>query len=99
MRAGKEIAMNTMTLGCARLGLVAIAVLATACGGGDGGDPAPPTPPAPASDVPQSAMSSSSGATAFVKGVAATSDNSAAPLTVGDAVLAVSETDEPETGI
>ncbi|MEO5671621.1 MAG: hypothetical protein ABIR26_13080 [Ramlibacter sp.] len=91
--------MNTMTLGCARLGLVAIAVLATACGGGDGGDPTPPTPPVPTSDVPQSATTSAAGATAFVKSVAAASDNSATPLTVGDAVLAVSETDEPETGI
>jgi hypothetical protein len=36
---------------------------------------------------------------AFAKSVAASSTDSAEPITVGDAVLASSDTDEPETGI
>ena len=47
-------------------------------------------------DVPLSATTSSAGAMAFVKSVAATSDNKAEPIRVGDAVLATSETDEPD---
>ena len=50
-------------------------------------------------DVPLSATTSSAGAMEFVKRVAATSDNKAEPIRVGDAVLATSNTDEPDPGI
>ena len=50
-------------------------------------------------DVPLSATTSSAGAMEFVKRVAATSDNSAEPIRVGDAVLATSDTDEPDPSI
>jgi hypothetical protein len=79
-------------------GLAGTALLLAACGGG-GGTAAPMDPPVATSDVPQSAMTSSAGALAFVKSVAATSDNTAAPLTVGDATLATSDTDEPDPSI
>jgi hypothetical protein len=46
-----------------------------------------------------SATTSSSGAIAFVKSVAAPSDNSASPIVVGDATLATSDNDEPESGV
>ena len=52
-----------------------------------------------ATDVPLSATTSSAGAMEFVKRVAATSDNSAEPIRVGDAVLATSDTDEPDPGV
>ena len=50
-------------------------------------------------DVPLSATTSSAGAMEFVKQVAATSDNKAEPIRVGDAVLATSNTDEPDPSI
>jgi hypothetical protein len=50
-------------------------------------------------DVPLSATTSSAGAMAFVKLVAATSDNSAEPIRVGGAVLATSDTDESDPDI
>ena len=81
----------------------ASSVLLAACGGGGGtgADAAAPAagPLADGTDVPQSAMISSAGALAFVKRVAASSDNGAEPLRVGNAVLATSDTDEPDPGI
>ena len=93
--------MKPLTSSRNALGAVAAAaMLLAACGGGDGGgSPVATDPLVPASDVPQSATTRSAAALAFVKRVAATSDNSAAPLTVGDAVLASSDTDEPDPGI
>ena len=79
------------------IGLAASSLLLTACGGG-GGSGATPAPD-DGTDVPQSAMTSSAGALAFMKSVAASSDNTASPLRVGDAVLATSDTDEPDPGI
>jgi hypothetical protein len=77
--------------------LAASSVLLSACGGG--GSAASPDNADNGTDVPQSAMTSSAGAIAFMKSVAATSDNTASPLRVGDAVLATSDTDEPDPGI
>jgi hypothetical protein len=79
-------------------GLAGTALLLVACGGGGGGS-APVDPPVAGSDVPLSATTSSAGALTFVKAVAASSDNTAAPLTVGDATLATSDTDEPDPSI
>jgi hypothetical protein len=88
--------MKTTTWRRTAVSLAASSLVLTACGGGAGAA-------APAADdgtdVPQSAMASSAGAIAFMKGVAATSDNTASPLRVGDAVLATSDTDEPDPGI
>lgn len=73
-------------------------LLLSACGGGgDGGIHVPGN--APGTDVPLSATTSSAGAVAFAKAVAASKDDTASPLVVGDAVLATSETDEPDPGI
>ena len=69
--------------------------------GGGGGVPTPNSDPnlMSATDVPLSATTSSAGAMEFVKRVAATSDNKAEPIRVGDAVLATSNTDEPDPAI
>jgi hypothetical protein len=71
------------------------AALLSACGGG--GDAPPPAvdTPAATSEVPASAQSSAAGAVAFVRQLAATRDDGAEPIRVGDAVLGTSETDEP----
>jgi hypothetical protein len=85
----------------AALSLAGGALLLAACGGGGGGSAVPVVtdPPVAGSDVPQSATTSSAGAVAFVKSLATSSDNSASPIAVGDAVLATSDTDEPDPGI
>ena len=80
-------------------GLAGTALLLAACGGGGGDASVPVDPPVAGSDVPQSATTSSAGALAFVKSVAATSDNTATPIAVGDATLAASDTDEPDPSI
>jgi len=91
---------TTLNLGMRIAGLVGVAALLSACGGGGGGDSAVPVdPPVAGSDVPLSATTSSAAALAFVRTVAATSDNTATPITVGDATLATSDTDEPDPGI
>lgn len=75
------------------------AALLSACGGGggDAGDPPPPAADtqAAASEVPASAQASAAGAVAFVRQLAATRDDGAEPIRVGEAVLGTSETDEP----
>lgn len=97
--------MKLMTLSRLAFGAAATAVLLAACGGGDGaageggGTPGAPDPTVPGSDVPLSATTTSAGAMAFVKRVAANSDNTAVPIAVGDAVLASSDVDEPDPGI
>jgi hypothetical protein len=88
------------TVGVGIAGLMSVAVLLSACGGGGGGGSAAPVdPPVAGSDVPLSATTSSAAALAFVRAVAATSDNTATPIMVGDATLATSDTDEPDPGI
>ena len=80
--------------------LAASALLLAACGGGGGGEPAVVADPLIAgTDVPQSATTSSAGAVAFVKSVAAKSDDSASPIAVGDVSLATSDSDEPDAGV
>jgi hypothetical protein len=82
------------------LSLAGGALLLAACGGGgDSATPVVTDTPVAGSDVPQSATTSSAGALAYVKSVAATSDNTATPVNVGDAVLATSDTDEPDPSI
>jgi hypothetical protein len=79
---------------------VATAMLATACGGGNGDSAQVNTdPPLAGTEVPVSATTSSAGAMAFMKNLAARSDNTATPIVVGDAVLATSDTDDPDAGI
>jgi hypothetical protein len=83
------------------LALLAVAgLLLAACGGGGGGGgfgriTAPPATVG-GSDVPVSATTSADGAFSFAADVAATQDDTAEPLLLGDAVLATSETDEPK---
>jgi hypothetical protein len=91
----------------------ACAALLAGCGGGYGGDSGANTAGGggagptfnsdpnmvSGTDVPLSATTSSAGAMEFVKRVAATSDDKAEPIRVGDAVLATSNTDEPDPAI
>ena len=92
--------MEPMKLTRTAAGLAASALLLAACGGGGGGgSPVVVEPVIAGTDVPLSATTSSAGALAFAKTVAASSDNSASPITVGDAVLATSDSDEPDAGI
>ena len=81
------------------LSLAAGALLLAACGGGGGDGGTAPTEPVAGTQVPASATTSSAGAFTFVRDTGGSSDNSAEPLVVGDAVLATSETDEPDPSI
>jgi hypothetical protein len=90
---------STSTTLRAAAGAALGAALLAACGGGGGGDAPAPAPAPVASEVPPSAQQSSSGAFQFVASVAATKNDSAEPLVVGDATLATSETDEPDPGV
>jgi len=82
------------------IGMAAGALLLAACGGGagDGGAAMPPAADRGA-DIPQEATTSSAAAVAFVKTVAATSDNTSEPIRIGDATLATSDSDEPDPGV
>lgn len=75
------------------------AALITACGGGTDIAPVVPTVPTipvvTGTDIPVSATTSAAGAFTFVNTLAGATDNTADPLTVGDATLASSDTDEP----
>jgi hypothetical protein len=89
---------NIMKITSSRFLLLAIAGLAllSACGGGSDDSVAVNADPNLAgSEVPNSATSSSAGAVAFARQLAATSNDTAEPIRVGDAVLATSDTDEP----
>jgi len=81
-------------------GMAMGALLLAACGGGsgDGGSAMPPTADR-GSDIPLEATTNSAAAVAFVKTVAATSDNTSEPIRVGDATLATSDVDEPDPGV
>ncbi len=91
--------MKRITSGRTAVTLAITGMLLAACGGGGGGDGVVADPLVAGTDVPVSATSSSAGAIAFVKSVAATSSNTAEPIVVGDAVLATSDTDEPDPGV
>ena len=73
---------------------VSTALVLVACGGG-GGNAAPVDALLSGTDIPASAAASSDGATAFVASVASAPADSTEPLTVGDAVLASSDSAEP----
>lgn len=97
--AQKGIEMKPKTWRHAAAGLAASSLLLTACGGGASGASGAAPVADDGTDVPRSAMSSVAGAIAFMKSVGASGDDTASPLRVGDAVLATSETDEPDPGI
>jgi hypothetical protein len=95
--------MKRITYGRSAVTLAVAAMLLAACGGGGDGDDiesrGPQDPAIAGTEVPTSATTSSAGALAFVKSVAATSSNTADPIVVGNAVLATSDTDEPDQGV
>ena len=78
---------------------VAALLLAACGGGGDSGVKAVTDPNVTGTDVPTSATASSAAAFAFVKIVAASPNDSAEPIRVGDLTLANSDTAEPEAGV
>jgi hypothetical protein len=91
--------MKRITSGRTAVTMAIAGMLLAACGGGSDGDGGTADPLVAGTDVPVSATTSSAGAFAFVKSVAATSSNTAEPIVVGDAVLATSNTDEPDPGV
>jgi hypothetical protein len=95
----KGIEMKPKTWRHAAAGLAASSLLLTGCGGGGSGASGAAPVADDGTDVPRSAMASAAGAIAFMKSVAASADETASPLRVGDAVLATSDTDEPDPGI
>lgn len=91
--------MKPIPWGLLSLGIVSTLLL-TGCGGGGGGRAAfDGDANVEGTDVPLSATTSSAGAMAFVKRVAAISDDTAEPIRVGGAVLATSDTDDSDSGI
>jgi hypothetical protein len=93
----KQIPSCAPALAAALLAALGLA----ACGGGGDAAPAGPAapvegPPAAVSEVPTSARTSSTGATAFVRSTAQAASETAEPLVIGDATLAASDSEEPE---
>ena len=86
-----DITPRVLAAGAIAAGLALVLV---ACGGG-GGDAAPVDALLSGTDVPASAAASSDGATAFVASLTPTAGDSTEPITLGDAVLASSDTAEP----
>jgi hypothetical protein len=88
---------------CGKLfAMCALASVLVACGSSDSlpTATAPPIDPfVEGTDVPLSATVSGTGATEFVKTVAASSADMAEPLKVGNAVLGTSDTDEPDPSV
>ena len=93
--------MRSIQLRRAPVGVAIAVLLVAACGGGGGGDGPPVVndPNIAGTDVPTSATTSSAGAFAFVKATASTKPETSEPLTVGNATLATSDTDEPDPGV
>jgi len=87
--------MDARKTSWAALALAAMAVGLASCGGGGEPVTVPADPLVNGTDVPVSATTSADGAFDFVASVAANLDDTGEPLVLGDAVLAVSETDEP----
>jgi hypothetical protein len=86
----------------ALLGLALAASVLVACGGGDDAPIAtapPPDLPIPGTAVPTSATTSAAGALAFVKSMASSADETLDSVELGAAVLATSDTDEPDPGV
>jgi hypothetical protein len=92
-------AMKSIACKVTGLCVAGSALLLAACGGGGGGAAGVDAPVAAPPGGLASATTSSAGALAFVRAVAATSESGAEPITIGDAALATSETDEPDPGI
>lgn len=80
----------------AQVGVALGILLLAACGGGGSSGAATDDPPVAGTEVPSSATTSAQGAFSFVSSVAATGGEAAEPLVLGDAVLATSDTDEPQ---
>ena len=89
--------MSTLLSTMVRAGLATGVLLVAACGNNDSSGSSDPV--VSGTDVPTSATTSSAGALAFVKATAATSNETADALVVGDVTLATSETDEPDASI
>ena len=90
--------MNIITSRVLVAGAIAAstALVLVACGGGGGGgDAVPGDALISGTDIPASAAASSDGARAFVASLVAAPTDAAEPLTVGDAVLASSDSAEP----
>ena len=90
--------MNIITSRVLVAGAIAAstALVLVACGGGGGGGAAVPGDALiSGTDIPASAAASSDGARAFVASLVAAPTDAAEPLTVGDAVLASSDSAEP----
>ncbi len=85
------------------IALGAAMVMLIACGDGSSLPPtgaAPPsTPTASTTDIPVSATTSAQGAFKFVNLAASSPQDTAEPLVDGDAVLAMSDTDEPDPSV
>jgi hypothetical protein len=94
----KGMTMKSIPWALAILSAV-MAVLLAGCGGGGGRVVVDSDPNVEGTDVPLSATTSSAAALAFVKRVAATSDETSEPIRVGGAVLATSDADESDPGI
>ena len=88
--------MNIITSRVLVAGAIAAstALVLVACGGG-GGDAAPGDALISGTDIPASAAASSDGAAAFVASLAGAPADSTEPITVGNAVLASSDSAEP----
>ena len=90
--------MNIITSRVLVAGAIAAstALVLVACGGGGGGgDAVPGDALISGTDIPASAAASSDGARAFVASLVAAPTDAAEPLTLGDAVLASSDSAEP----
>ena len=89
--------MNIITSRVLVAGAIAAstALVLVACGGGGGGAAVPGDALISGTDIPASAAASSDGARAFVASLVAAPTDAAEPLTVGDAVLASSDSSEP----
>lgn len=92
----------------ARALVPALVLVLSACGGGssslpDVPLPTPSVPPVitlvPGTEIPVGATATAAAATAFVASVAANADNTSEPLAVGDASLAVTDTEEPDPAV
>lgn len=70
------------------------AMVLAACGSSDNGTGAPATTPVAASDVPASAQQSSSGLTAYLNALIATTSDNGEPVVLGDATLTTDDTTE-----
>lgn len=76
------------------LGALALAALATACGGGSDAEPVAPQPPVVDNEVPASAMASNEAFTRYAAGLPAS--ESAEPVSLDKLVPPSSETTEPQ---